>query len=114
MGSYFGMLAASAAVIAPAVFAAPAPTNAKISNLGATDVIPDSYIVVYNEDVSVDDFTASVSQVNTLAAMPDAGTISSVEATFNFGNFKGMHVTADAATLDEIAASPHASLIAFS
>ena len=51
MASYFTRFVALAAAIAP-VFGAPAPAHhLKIRNPMAADVVPDSYIVVYNSDV---------------------------------------------------------------
>jgi hypothetical protein len=51
MASYFTRFIALAAAVAP-VFGAPAPAHhLKIRNRMAADVVPDSYIVVYNSDV---------------------------------------------------------------
>ena len=51
MASYLTRFIALAAAIAP-VFGAPAPAHyLKIRNPLAADVVPDSYIVVYNNDV---------------------------------------------------------------
>jgi hypothetical protein len=55
MFSYFGKIAAVAAFATPLVFGAPAPAPAhhhKIRNPAATDVIKDSYIVVYNTEIT--------------------------------------------------------------
>lgn len=102
MVSYLGRLAALAAIL-PAVFAAPAPVNLKIRNLEARDVVKDSYIVVYNNDVNATVFEASIAQVSSLLSKRDAAGIG---ATYDIGTFKGYQVTADTATLAEIAASP--------
>lgn len=108
MVSYLGRLAALAAVL-PAVFAAPAPApvNLKIRNLDARDVVKDSYIVVYNRDVNATVFEASIAQVNTMLSKRDSD--SGIGATYDIGNFKGYQVTADTATLAEIAASDDVS-----
>lgn len=103
MVSYLGRLAALAALVAPAVFAAPAPANLKIRNLDARDVVKDSYIVVYQKDVSKEVLASHIEEVNSLIAKREVGGIG---ATYDIGTFKGYQITTDAATLGQIAASP--------
>lgn len=103
MVSYLGRLAALAALVAPIVFAAPAPANLKIRNVDARDVVKDSYIVVYQKDISAAAFSTHVEEVKSLTSKREVGGIG---ATYDIGSFKGYQITADAATLGEIAASP--------
>lgn len=107
MVSYLGRLAALAALVAP-IFAAPAPAgaNLKIRNLEARDIVKDSYIVVYQKDISAAAFTLAVEEVKSLTSKREVGGIG---ATFDIGSFKGYQITADAATLGEIVASPDVS-----
>lgn len=108
MVSYLGRLAALAALVAPVVFAAPAPASAnlKIRNLDARDVVKDSYIVVYQKDVSKEVLASHIEEVNSLIAKREVGGIG---ATYDIGTFKGYQITTDAATLGQIAASPDVS-----
>lgn len=108
MVSYLGRLAALAALVAPIVFAAPAPANLKIRNVDARDVVKDSYIVVYQKDISAAAFSTHVEEVKSLTSKREVGGIG---ATYDIGNFKGYQITADAATLGEIAASPDVAYI---
>ncbi|KAH6711315.1 peptidase S8/S53 domain-containing protein [Leptodontidium sp. MPI-SDFR-AT-0119] len=108
MVSYLGRLAALAALVAPIVFAAPAPANLKIRNVDARDVVKDSYIVVYQKDISAAAFSTHVEEVKSLTSKREVGGIG---ATYDIGSFKGYQITADAATLGEIAASPDVAYI---
>jgi len=66
MTSYFTRSVALAAAVAP-VFGAPAPAHhLKIRNPMAADVVPDSYIVVYNSDVDSTMIASHVSFPNWL------------------------------------------------
>lgn len=97
----FTRLAALAAVL-PAIFAAPAP-HLKIRNSHITDVVPDSYIVVYNSGINSTAIASHVSSVTSLLARRD---LTGIGATYDLDYLKGYQVTADAAALAEIAASP--------
>ncbi|KAH7319419.1 peptidase S8/S53 domain-containing protein [Rhexocercosporidium sp. MPI-PUGE-AT-0058] len=110
MVSYLGRLAALAALVAPAVFAAPAPASAnlKIRNIDARDVVKDSYIVVYQKDITAEVFSSHLEEVKSLTSKREVGGIG---ATYDIGNFKGYQITADAATLGEIASSPDVAYI---
>lgn len=108
MVSYLGRLAALAAIVAPIVFAAPAPANLKIRNIDAPDVVKDSYIVVYQTDITTAAFTAAIEGVKSLTSKREVGGIG---ATYNIGDFKGYQITADASVLSEIAASPEVAYI---
>ncbi|KAJ5037329.1 uncharacterized protein L3040_007505 [Drepanopeziza brunnea f. sp. 'multigermtubi'] len=111
MVSYIGKLVALAAVVVPAVFAAPAPApaNLKIRNLEARDVVKDSYIVVYNPAVEADIFEASIAEVSSLISK--RAVAGGIGAKYTIGDFKGYQITADTATLAEIAASPDVAYI---
>lgn len=110
MVNYLAKLAALAAVIAPLVFAAPSPHpgTLKIRNIEATDVVPDSYIVVYNDDVSAEVIASHVSSVSSLLSKRDEGGIG---ATYDLDTLKGYQVQADADTIAEIAASPEVAYV---
>lgn len=108
MVSYLGRLAALAALVAPVIFAAPAPANLKIRNVDARDVVKDSYIVVYQKGISAAAFSTHVEEVKSLTSKREVG---GVGATYDIGDFKGYQITADAATLGEIAASPDVAYI---
>ncbi|KAL2063402.1 hypothetical protein VTL71DRAFT_5207 [Oculimacula yallundae] len=108
MVSYLGRIAALAAVVVPAVFAAPAPANLKIRNLDARDVVKDSYIVVYQKDISAEAFSSHLEEVKSLTSKRDVG---GVGATYDIGDFKGYQITVDATTLGEIAQSPDVAYI---
>ncbi len=81
MVSYFARLVALAAVI-PAVFAAPAPAahHLKIRNPEASDVVPDSYIVIYNHDVNATMIASHVASVSSMLSRRD---LTGIGATFD-------------------------------
>ncbi|CZR55531.1 probable alkaline protease (oryzin) [Phialocephala subalpina] len=109
MVNYFTRLAALAAVI-PAIFAAPTPSahHLKIRNIEATDVIPDSYIVVYNDDVNTTMVASHLASISSILSKRDENGIG---ATYDMDLFKGYQVTADEAAIAEIAASPEVAYI---
>lgn len=108
MVSYFTRLAALAAVI-PAIFAAPSPAahHLKIRNPEAVDVVPDSYIVVYHSNVNASMIASHVESVDSMLSRRD---LTGIGATYDMDLLKGYQVTADPATLAEIAASPEVNL----
>jgi len=108
MVSYLGRIAALAAFIVPAVFAAPAPVHLKIRNVEERDVVKDSYIVVYNKEVNATVFASHIAEMRT--SLTKRG-VTGIGATYDIGNFKGYQVTADVAALAEIAASPDVAYI---
>jgi hypothetical protein len=109
MTAYFAKLAALAAVAAPFVFAAPAPHagHLKIRNADVTDVVPDSYIVVYHNDINA---TAIAAHVDTVSSMLSKRDTDGIGATYDLSELKGYQVQADSATIAEIAASPEVRL----
>jgi subtilisin family serine protease len=111
MASYLTKLAAIAAVVAPLVFGAPAPTHhLKIRNPLAEDVVQDSYIVVYNTDVNATMVAQHMVSVSTMISKR-ASTLTGIGATYDLDGFKGFQVAADSATINEIANSPEVAYI---
>ena len=107
MASYLTKLAALAAAIIP-VFAAPGPHagHLKIRNADATDVVPNSWIVVYHNDVNASAITAHEQSISSILSRRDTDGIG---ATYSLELLKGYQVTADAATIADIAAAPEVS-----
>lgn len=113
MFSYVGKLAAVAALALPLVFGAPAPAHPlKIRNLSATDVVKDSYIVVYNSDVTAAAITSHEESINSLISKRDSLLhAAGIKTTYDLDDFKAYHVIADSATIATIAASPEVAYI---
>ena len=109
MASYLVKLAALAAVVAP-VFAAPAPHagHLKIRNIDATDVVPDSYIVVYKNDVDAATIESHEQAISSMLSKRDTDGIG---ATYAMDLLKGYQVNADSATIAEIAAKPEVDYV---
>lgn len=108
MVSYLAKLAALAAVL-PAVFAVPTtPPHLKIRNPMERDVVKNSYIVVYNDDVNKTMRTQHISSINSLLSKRAA--VGGIGAKWELPTLHGFQVTADAATIAEIADSPEASV----
>jgi hypothetical protein len=109
MVSYLARLIGVAAIALPLVFGAPAALPLKLRNPAATDVIANSYIVVYTSGVSA---SAIASHVSTFSDALESRKrdfdlhTAGIKATYHLNSFKGYHVIADSATLAEIAASP--------
>ena len=107
MVSYLAKLAALAAVL-PAVFAAPTtPPHLKIRNPTERDVVKDSYIVVYNTDVNKTMRASHMSTVNSI--LSKRASFGGVGAKWEMTTLHGYQLTADAATVAEIADSPEVS-----
>jgi len=113
MVSYITRFATLAAVILPAIFAAPVaqPHLLKIRNADATNVVKDSYIVVYNDDISSAQIASHVAQVS---ASLSKRALTGIGATYDMDFLKGYQVTADAAGIAEIAAKPEVSFLSHS
>ncbi|KAH8801025.1 peptidase S8/S53 domain-containing protein [Hyaloscypha sp. PMI_1271] len=109
MVSYFTRFLALAAALAP-VFGAPAtaPHHLKIRNPQAEDVVPDSYIVVYNSNVDAATIASHVASVSSMLSRRD---LSGIGATYDMDELKGYQVVADEAAIAEIAASPEVAYI---
>ncbi|CAG8980146.1 hypothetical protein HYALB_00013501 [Hymenoscyphus albidus] len=110
MAPYFAKIAALAAIVLPFVAAAPTSTHhLKIRNVDATDVVADSYIVVYKQDVSAEVISSHVEHVNSLISKRD--TAGSIGATYEIVDFKGYQVSADLETINAIAASEEVAYV---
>jgi hypothetical protein len=107
MFSYFTKIAAVAAVAIPMVFSAPTTHHHKIRNPLAEDVVANSYIVVYNSDVTSAAITSHISSITSLIAKRDTTLANAgVAATYDLNDFKGYNVVATAETIASIAAAP--------
>jgi len=116
MVSYLARIAGVAALALPVVFGAPAPSahQLKIRNPDATEVVPNKYIVVYEKDVAPKSILSHLSNVKNLISKRKRDfSLGGIDVTYEIGNFKGYAVTADEATIAEIAASPEVSLQLF-
>jgi hypothetical protein len=96
-------LAAVALALLPAAFAA--PTSLKIRNLEATDVVPNSYIVVYHQDTSAEAIAAHEFSIAS-SLNKRSSTLSGIGATYSMSEFKGYQIEADEDTIAEISNSP--------
>ena len=109
MVSYFGKLVALAALAFLVVFGAPSPSlnYLKIRNQNSTDVVPNRYIVVYEKDVTAAIISNYISRVGNLFSKRKRGFADGgIRANYAFRDFNGYAVTADNATIAEIAATP--------
>lgn len=99
-------LIALAACFLPLIAAAPVEAqNSKIRTPGTQDIIPDSYIVVFNKDVNDADIEsefASVSRILSKRSSAHKG----VGHKYNISGFKGYQIETDASSISEIASSP--------
>ncbi|TVY55123.1 Subtilisin-like protease 2, partial [Lachnellula cervina] len=109
MVSYLVKLAALAAVIT-SCFAAPAPHAGllKIRNIDATDVVPDSYIVVYKNDIDAATIESHEKSITSMLLRRDTHGIG---ATYTMDLLKGYQINADSATIAEIAAKPEVDYV---
>ncbi|KAG9245131.1 subtilisin-like serine protease-like protein PR1A [Calycina marina] len=113
MVSYLARLAGVAALALPAVFGAPAPgAHLKIRNADIKEFVPNKYIVVYETDVAKETIESHFATVESLLSkrkrsFADGG----IGAKYEIGDFKGYAVTADEATIADIAATPEVAYI---
>jgi hypothetical protein len=101
-------LIALVACFLPLIAGAPAPEpnpELKIRNINARDIVPNSYIVVYNKDINGTAFDSEIASVNTILTKRGS-THKGIGAKYNLEGFKGYQIEADAATIGQIAASP--------
>ncbi|KAA8568477.1 hypothetical protein EYC84_007508 [Monilinia fructicola] len=112
MASYLTVLTALAAVFAP-VFAAPAAVvphpKIKIPTVDAKEIVADSYIVVYNSGVSAEVTASHAEFVNSIVAKRDNAV--TVGDTYKIQDFAGYQISADEATIVEIANKPEVAYI---
>ena len=114
MVSYLARIAGVAALALPVVFGAPAPSahQLKIRNPDATEVVPNKYIVVYEKDVAAETISTHMSTVESLLSKRKRDFAEgAIAATYEIGELKGHAVTADEATIAEIAATPEVSTV---
>jgi hypothetical protein len=104
-----GSLATLAAVLLPAAFAAPTHHH-KIRNADAKDVIPNSYIIVYKDNVAAPAIAAHESTISSMISKRDSS-FAGIGAKYNMSSFKGYQVEADSATIAQIAAAPEVSSV---
>jgi len=72
MVSSLARLAALTAIVAPILGApTPAPQHIKIRNPMAADVVPDSWIVVYNDDINATTIASHVASVSSMLSRRD-------------------------------------------
>ncbi|OBT63094.1 hypothetical protein VE03_07470 [Pseudogymnoascus sp. 23342-1-I1] len=99
-------LIALAACFLPLIAAAPIEAqNAKIRSPGTQDIIPDSYIVVFNKgvnDADIESEFASVSRILSKRSSAHKG----VGHKYTSTGFKGYQIHTDTASIGEIASSP--------
>ena len=111
---------ALAATLLTGALAAPtaeaAPTNLKIRNVEARDVVADSYIVVYKADITDEDLDAQIASANGFLTKRAAGgkgkgpkKHKGVGKKYNMEGFKGYQIDADEATIAEISAQENVS-----
>lgn len=114
MASYLTVLTALAAVFAP-VFAAPAAVvphpKIKIPTVDAKEIVADSYIVVYNSGVSAEVTASHAEFVNSIVAKRDNAV--TVGDTYKIQDFAGYQISADEATIVEIANKPEVCILPF-
>ena len=105
-----GKLAVIAAAVLPFVSAAPTAHHHKIRNAQAKEVIPNSYIIVYHENVSAPDIAAHELMVSSTLSKR-ASTLNGVGHKYNLWSFKGYQIEADTATINQIANSPEVAYV---
>ncbi|KAM3070405.1 Subtilisin-like protease 2 [Clarireedia jacksonii] len=112
MPAYLTILTAFAAAIAP-VFGAPAALaphpKIKVTQAAAKDIVEDSYIVVYNKDITAESTASHENFLSSVLTKRD--NTASVGAKYQIQEFAGYQISADAATINEIASSPEVAYI---
>ncbi|ATZ54237.1 Bcser1 [Botrytis cinerea B05.10] len=112
MAGYLTVLTAFAAAFAP-VFGAPAARvphpKIKTPTTVAKDIVADSYIVVYNTDITPEVTASHVDFVNAIVSKRDNAV--SVGANYKIHDFAGYQISADEATIVEIANKPEVAYI---
>lgn len=100
-------LIALAACFLPLIAGAPVAEaqHAKIRSPAAQDIIPDSYIVVFNKGVNDADIESEFASVSRILSKRDSAH-KGVGAKYNITGFKGYQIHTDTASIGEIASSP--------
>jgi hypothetical protein len=104
-----GSLATLAAVLLPFAFAAPTHHH-KIRNGNAKDVIPNSYIIVYKDNIAAPAIAAHESTISSMISKRDSQ-FAGIGAKYNMSSFKGYQVEADSAMIAQIAAAPEVCVL---
>ncbi|OBT86309.1 hypothetical protein VE02_07437 [Pseudogymnoascus sp. 03VT05] len=100
-------LIALAAAFLPLIAGAPVADqpHLKIRNPTAQNVIPNSYIVVFNKDIEAEDVESEFASVNSILSKRSS-THKGIGSKYNLAGFKGYQIETDTATIGAIASSP--------
>jgi hypothetical protein len=100
---------ALAACFLPLIAGAPTEQPAlKLRNADATNVVPNSYVVVYKDNMDTSTYESEMSSVNALLSKRDS-TFAGVGHKYNMEKFKGYQIETDPDTLSKISESPQVS-----
>lgn len=103
-------LIALAACFLPLIAGIPtAQPHLKIQNPTAQDVVPNSYIVVFNKDIDSAAITSEYASVNHILSKRDS-THKGIGSKYDLEHFKGYQIEADMATIEQIASSPQVKI----
>ncbi|KFX93775.1 hypothetical protein V495_00278 [Pseudogymnoascus sp. VKM F-4514 (FW-929)] len=104
-------LIALAACFLPLIAGIPtAQPHMKIQNPGAKNVIPNSYIVVFNKDIDSAAIKSEYASVNSMLSKRGSAH-KGIGSKYDLEHFKGYQIEADTATIDQIASSPQVAWI---
>jgi hypothetical protein len=102
-------LIALAACFLPLIACAPTEQPAlKLRNADATNVVPNSYVVVYKKDIDDSTYESEMSSVSAMLSKRDS-TLKGLGHKYNMKNFKGYQIETDPETLSKISESPQVS-----
>lgn len=102
-------LIALAACFLPLIAGAPTEQQVpKLRNAGATNTLPNSYLVVYKKEVDDLAFESEMSSVSDFLSKRDS-TFKGVGHKYKMQDFKGYQIEADTETLTKISESPQVS-----
>ncbi|KAL5351071.1 Subtilisin-like protease 2 [Pseudogymnoascus australis] len=98
---------ALAATFLPLIAGAPLTDEAhlKIRSPAPENVIPNSYIVVFNKDIEDEAIESEFASVNSILSKRSS-THKGIGNKYNLADFKGYQIETDSATIGEIASSP--------
>lgn len=101
---------ALAATFLPLIAGAPLTDEAhlKIRSPAPENVIPNSYIVVFNKDIEDEAIESEFASVNSILSKRSS-THKGIGNKYNLADFKGYQIETDSATIGEIASSPGVS-----
>ncbi|KFY17905.1 hypothetical protein V492_00302 [Pseudogymnoascus sp. VKM F-4246] len=101
-------LVALAACFLPLIVSA---TELKIRNAAATNVAPDSYIVVYKEDIDDSTFESEMTNVHSLLLGKRDSVFKGLGHKYKMPNFKGYQIETDMETVNTLSQSPHVDYV---